>query len=626
MKVKMDICNQWKKNRLINPRTSRKIKPTGRVYKDLEVECSDAPKPPIRRVHYSPKCLNWYINPNINPDTGRIIKIGGPTYLKLEKECGGFPTLASPKLVQKKLGYPKLGSPIMLSSPGCRGIGRLDSPGIPKLGSPGSRRIRRPASPASPGLPKLGSVLKLGPAYQKKYMYIEDDCDEWKNDPTTDPATGSSIDPLGKIYKLYEDTCGPPTDAPQTSWFSQRLQKGLRINNAIRSIKTDQWNVCLTGANAPAFRANLSNIVKIGKGSFGQVYRATLVKEGEQLVIKEAYLNNDEKKVLKEATKQNQKWESLNKKSYPRENKILDLINKLLLTRKCPNFVYVYNMAMCDGCLIKDHYRKSASSSCYVTFMESMDTDLKRTQIKQFDQQLSVLYQMLIAVHAIHRYYGIWHRDIKSSNIFIQVVKPGGYFEYVIGGKSYFVKNAGFIAYIADFGVSEILSPAYALTNYYGNRNAEVMRSTNEVDGSYLYWKPISVYGSWRSIDWYDSSLKKISATRNEITCPSNIKSSVPIRLKDNMKFPPFEFFGDIQDVIRIFVGGNQSEQRGTHKRMQYLSNRLEKLINEKKAYLSRKDSIYHIHGTVKYILASEMLDQLYIEPTVDNIVDRFVM
>ena len=563
----MAICDQWKQDKSINPRSNRKIKPTGKVYKALEVECAStksprspkgspkrpgrgqdpySPKRPGRgQDPYSPKRLKWHSNPGINPITDK----------KIKEECGS-PAAAPP----------------------------------------------------------------LAP----------DECDEWKANPCKNPRTGRAISPRGKIYQWYQRDCGDigiTNSAP--TWFTKRLDKGLRINNSLRAINADQWDMCMTGTNAPAFRANFSNVTEIGKGSFGQIYRATLnTGNDDQLVIKEAYLRPKEERVLKEATGKNQKWEAIKKNSYPHENRILDLVNQLLLSRRCPNFVYIYNMAMCDGCRVQRLFDKGrpASGSCYVTFMESADTDLGHVDLTNFEAQLSVLYQLLIAVYAIHRYYAIWHRDIKSSNVFIKLIKPGGYFEYVIEGKSYYVKNTGVVAYLADFGVSEVMSPLYAFINYYGSRNAEVMRSSQTVDGSNLYWKPISL-ASKTQLEWRDMETgSKVKGTRNLITDP-NITSSVPVNLNNSQKFPAFEFFGDIQDVIRMFVGGKQSVQPGNHRPMKTLSRELQDLINEKKAYLPSRSSMYRIHGTVKYVLADEMLDQLYIKPgSVDNVVDRFVM
>ncbi len=559
----MDICDQWKQNRTVNPRTNRKIKPSGKVYKDLQVECADVSRRPARRLHYSPKCLKWRSEPTINPDTNRKIKAGGPTYKKLEEECGEIGPIASIPVPKTDIDLPDL-----------------------------------------------------------------DECAEWKQTPRRNPRTRRAISPQGKVYKWYQKNCDASADAPtigrfvDDSWFTQRLKTGTRINNNLRSISADQWDMCMTGSRAPKFRDNFSVVIEIGKGSFGQVYRAILDKDS--LVVKEAYLRPGEMRILKQATGKNEKWELIKKNSYPYENRILDLVNQLLISRRCPNFVYVYNMAMCDGCKVERLFDKGnpASGSCYVTFMEAADTDLDHVDFRTYDEQLSILYQLLIAVYAIHHYYSIWHRDIKSSNVFVKMIKPGGYFEYVIKGKSYFVKNTGVVVYLADFGVSEVLSPLYAFNNYYGSRSAEVMDN-----GTELYWKPISLYRR-PGIDWLNRKENKlVIGTRNVITDPK-ITSSVPINLNNSYKFPPFEFYDDIQDVIRIFVGGKQAAQPGNHKGLKHLNKNLKDLLTATNAYTRTIASVYTIHDTVKYILAEQMLEELYQKPATPpaSIVDRFVM
>jgi len=697
----MTVCEKWKQDPSVNPRTGRQIKPTGKVYKDLEIECANespstgsAPKGAVYIDPYAPQagyvkdCVKWRENPGVSPITGKKLKIDGAAYKQWEEDCKNVKPL--PNDMQFKSEFvdqcikwrdnpgvnPITGNKIKIGGPtykqwekDCEGIRRLQAGEVPPAPPPPPTPLTS-AQLAALHKPPLGSIYidprDKNPSVLKSEFV--DECIEWHDDPGVNPKTGKKIKIGGPTYKKFEKDCegikrlpdgqagglvrwatgkvmsgarhedkqaqqaaaeatastdtyytAPlARDSPNTSWFKKRLNKGLRINNFLRAINADQWDMCMTGTNAPAFRANFSDVVEIGKGSFGQVYRATL--NGDDLVIKEAYLNPSEKRRLKKGTAQKQKWEAIKKNSYPHENRILDLVNNLLLNRRCPNFVYVYNMAMCDGCKVERLFGSQAPGSCYVTFMESADSDLGHVALDNFDEQLSVLYQLLIAVYAIHRYYAIHHRDIKSTNVFIKMIKPGGYFEYVIEDKTYYVKNTGVVAYLADFGVSEVMSPLYAFRNYYGIRNAEVMKSSHD-----LYWRPISVAGR-TPINWSTASGSRVKGTMNEITDP-NIKSSVPINLNNNQKFPPFEFYDDIQDVIRIFVGGKQADQPGNHRPMKTLSPKLKALINDKKAYLDSRASVYTIQGTVKYVLANEMLNHLYIKPrSVDNIVERFVM
>jgi len=144
----MDICDKWKLNKLVNPRTGRSIKPTGKVYAALKTECSDG-SPRRIRSRYSLKCIEWHNRPNINPETGRVIKINGPTYRKLEDECGSV-VAHSPR------GSPK-----------------------------GSRkRLSRHLSP---------------------------ECIQWNNNPTINPRTGRTIKINGPVYNQYVKECGPLT-------------------------------------------------------------------------------------------------------------------------------------------------------------------------------------------------------------------------------------------------------------------------------------------------------------------------------------------------------------------------------------------------------------------------------
>jgi hypothetical protein len=190
------------------------------------------------------------------------------------------------------------------------------------------------------------------------------------------------------------------------------------------------------------------------------------------------------------------------------------------------------------------------------------------------------------------------------------MIKPGGYFEYVIDDKTYYVKNTGIVVYLADFGSAEVLSPLFT-NKYYGLRNAKVMKSKVMVNGSYLYWKPIIM--DKRDLFWRtDKEGELIDGTRNDI-----YSTKTPFNLKDTMTFPPFEFSEDIRGVIRMFLCDPVAKKLD-HKLKDLLYPHLIHLIYEKK--------IYNIYGTVKYVLANKMLDHLYVEPTVDYVVDRFVI
>lgn len=468
-------------------------------------------------------------------------------------------------------------------------------------------------------------------------------CEEWKDNKFVNPRTNRKISPQGRVFKKLEIECSsrsqvrpikrrprsrsrslvrkksPIKRRPRSrscskslmrkSWFDDRVQKSLKINTFIRSIDSEQWSMCMSGSKSKEFRKNFKLVNKIGCGSYGEVYRVSFKGSEDQFVVKEARFTNRDK--LQKIERTPKRWEEMDANKFPNEKKLLDLVNDLILKNKCPNFVLTYNIAYCDGCIFSN-----LPTKCYVTFMEALDSDLCRVKLEKH-HQLSILYQLLIAVHAIHSNYGIWHRDIKKSNILIQMIKPGGYFEYVIDGISYFVENTGIVVFMADFGVSESLFPKYSWTGYYGTRNAEVKGRKN------LYFEPLFIPGR-PLIKWHGCDV--IGSDNSE----NYEMSKKRIDLNNGFKFPPFEFFGDIQDVFRMFVGGSQTEQPGLHDRIRPLDPKILKLIKTSKAIVPSIELIYmneNLDETVKYFIAKEMLKEIYIGPnSVDSIVSRFVM
>src|SRR3989338_8209880 len=94
-------CNQWLKNKSINPKTNKKISVDGRIYKKIQVNCSTSPS----STSYSPKkkqketkeikqdegftkkeCQQWLKNKSVNPKTNRKISEDGKIYKKIDRK------------------------------------------------------------------------------------------------------------------------------------------------------------------------------------------------------------------------------------------------------------------------------------------------------------------------------------------------------------------------------------------------------------------------------------------------------------------------------------------------------------------------------------------------------------
>jgi hypothetical protein len=93
-----------------------------------------------------------------------------------------------------------------------------------------------------------------------------------------------------------------------------------------------------------------------------------------------------------------------------------------------------------------------------------------------------------------------------------------------------------------------------------------------------------------------------------------NLKPSIPVDLDDPVTFPPFEFYNDIQHVVRMFVGGKKINQRGEFKKIQYLP---DKLYNKLEKYVSPDNWRFTPKlNTVYLFLASELLNRLWLTDT----------
>jgi hypothetical protein len=370
--------------------------------------------------------------------------------------------------------------------------------------------------------------------------------------------------------------------------------------------------LCISGNKNTNFRKYLSNIEIIGKGTFGVVYKAKFLEtfEKEQydsFVIKEALIEDDEEIYSK-------KYKNKIKNYFAPENIFLEAIKTEILEKKlCPNFTFFYNVTKCDSCVIQRLFDKTIQNGrCFITFMEAASFDFYNSILTNLDAQLSMIHQVLIGFHYLHSVLSIRHRDFKDENILIKTIKPGGYFKYTIGKDVFFVKNDGFLVFISDFGASHCYNP-----DKINLKEKKIKRSSRiaEVvyDGLKPKFKPFKKYGKlrhkkWCFKRWYDKG--KIVT----------IFSEEKIDVNQPNRFPPFEFFYDIQDVLKLFVGGEHSSQKFFFNKMSKLNKTLEFLI-KRNIYEKVPNDVNY----VKLVLAIEMLKELYSKPkSIDFILDEF--
>jgi serine/threonine protein kinase len=328
----------------------------------------------------------------------------------------------------------------------------------------------------------------------------------------------------------------------------------------------------------------------IGQGSFGNVYIAN-INNSPQFVIKEAVLSKKELDKLH----LNKSLNFITHEHYPNEYGISMLVNNSLYNDECPNFLLTYNIALCQSC-------RSTENICSTVFVEKACGDLTiLSQTLNRELVLAAIQQLMAALFWLHSKFGIYHNDIKKENVLFIKGLNQGYTRYIVNDVEYNVKNVGYIFCLNDFGLSKVYKPHFSTMDFYGTRNAQVTS-----DGTLI---PITIKDNTTIVTWTDET----TSTNNAFTS----SSKDVINLNDTISFPPFEFYYDIQDLLKTFVGGSSPTQRYPH----------EELIEfpEIKKY-TLDNFVYDKMHSAKYIRADLMLSNLYTDTTPIRVENTWVI
>lgn len=350
--------------------------------------------------------------------------------------------------------------------------------------------------------------------------------------------------------------------------FYRKISSEL-ITNYLRKTVNDvtitPGNACMS--NSQTLLKYFTNIKAVGKGSFGTVYigNVNISNNVYTIAIKEGQITKVEAQRAKNL-------------EFPIEYLLNQMMNTILNDGLCPSFNYTYCILFCDQCEVAERFYKangnigikSKITTCSVTMVEKADSDLKGLD----DQwaQLSALFQVLAAVHCIHTLYGIHHRDIKIENVLMRKIprRENEYWKYKVDGIDYYVPNPGFIAILNDFGVSNSFSPSISYADY-GVRNARVSNG-NFVPFTTQRYPQMDKRGKITGIP--SPRLRGpggATLTLNRFWKKFDSKPSISVYLDDFQQFPTFGMYQDIQDVLRMFIGGKQTVQPGSHEKMKNL-------------------------------------------------------
>lgn len=123
----------------------------------------------------------------------------------------------------------------------------------------------------------------------------------------------------------------------------------------------------------------------------------------------------------------------------------LTLTNQLVFQKICPHFNINYDW----------NYEKSTIRlyNEYATYGDFTKWSRKHHSDKVW---LNALFQIMVGLLAMRRYFNMVHTDLHIGNILVHRVKPGGYWIYIIDKHKYYVPNLGWVFLLSDFGFSWI--------------------------------------------------------------------------------------------------------------------------------------------------------------------------
>ena len=384
--------------------------------------------------------------------------------------------------------------------------------------------------------------------------------------------------------------------------LKEKIHKGLEDIHINPDFPEGSRCIAKDGSNNLKKYINLKK--HIGSGDWGNVYSACLQADflcKRKFAVKMSRIGKDD---LKEPyTETSSAWYEI--------WMLKDIIRPIIENNICPNLPLYIDTFLCNKCDFV-YKRNKKQHPCVITIMELATGDLKNfLSLSNFtDNQLySALFQIMAGLHAIQMRGQIFINDVKAANILYYNVNPGGYWHYIINNTSFYVPNYGHMFVLNDFGVSTLYDPNFQL---YPNKNKNTFnlgsRFAINIDEKF---SPIEAgveiinnsLEKTKHVKWVDNGITFLSkgATYNMDRKTGQVIISktklTPIQksylfkkgVSTNPKtwdffehpyiVPPFEFYNDVQDVLRMFVGGKRASQRGVHKIYPNISNSFKNII-----------------------------------------------
>ena len=223
-------------------------------------------------------------------------------------------------------------------------------------------------------------------------------------------------------------------------------------------------------------KKKFKNIKKENRQNFRELFKKTYVGKGVESIVYKGEYNNfnttikivDLKKLRKGKIKlldytydyylQIKDTKQIFKE-HPSLIEIISykLINELIIQKICPNYSFNYYIGFLEN--RRQMIDKIYFYNEYINFGD-LEIFLKN---KKYSNQilLNILFQIMISIIGIQKYFNMIHTDLHLNNILVQQITPGGYWIYKLNNVKYYLPNLGFVILMHDFGFSLIPQKLY---------------------------------------------------------------------------------------------------------------------------------------------------------------------
>lgn len=449
------------------------------------------------------------------------------------------------------------------------------------------------------------------------------------------------------ISKKHIVLMGSPNDNFSTTY--QRIWKAEFLRSELaRYSRLENGNQCVD--------EDVDIIKHISSGCFGSVYLAYI--GGQSFAMKKTI-----EKVTATAIKHayDPKYEA-----WREINFLMPYLNSLVEKGICPNLPYIYSNLICNRCDFEidkgGKLIRKKNIPCNTIMMELASGTLKdwyKTP-RDDEMQYACLFQCMAGLHAIQKYFQMSNGDIKALNILYKQCPPGGYWEYIIQGKTYYIPNYGDIFIVNDYGVGNAFDSTYPVIckRYTPMGKAADMNMMDIGHRPFIVvnnqFTSINYTGTLPSVSKFinKKSVPPLAIKKNEVVTiekkpigailsdeqkselekngiPTDIKN--PMFFSDALLVPYYDIYVDTQDMIRIFAGGERTIQDGTHLELDVsrkLKTQLKPYVHSLRNLKTKTFtfSMLKPSNTIAGYFITEFFEGMFSKPPKGELLQRFII